>query len=237
MKKFICLALLAGLFLFANSCHDEVAKETDSELKSADLKKKEVVQGSYKVLVGRDLTINIEHRVLFIKKNGTITSYVEYFISKKELGFLQDNEKVNYSKKAENFEGTIALENTKREFHVVYCSETKDDCEGPTLKTASPDSCLGLYELFSDGSRTLIYIISCNYSSGTSSEGGSSGGGGAYTVAPPQSCNCNICPICHKCLELLKSVPVPGSGGTTTTVACEICGGHPIPINPVQETQ
>lgn len=43
MKKIICLALLTGLFLFANSCHDEVAKESDSQLKSADVKNKELI--------------------------------------------------------------------------------------------------------------------------------------------------------------------------------------------------
>lgn len=266
---------MSGLFLFANSCHDEVAKDADLALKSGDLEKKEVIdsvkswfesnpekntfellnwsddikwanalmmeidssvvievpiklKGNYKVLVENDLKLNIEHRLLFIKENGTITSYMEYFISKKDLGFLRDNEKVNYSKKAENFEGRIVLENSKKEYKTIYYSENEDECAELKLKSALP-TCIGLFELFSDGSRTLIYIISCDYhSSSPSSEGGASGGGGSYTVTSPQSCNCNVCPICGKCLELLKSVPVPESGGTTTTIVCEICGGHPV---------
>jgi hypothetical protein len=44
MKKSIWLALLAMLFLFANSCHDEIVQESDLTLKSGKLKKDVVAE-------------------------------------------------------------------------------------------------------------------------------------------------------------------------------------------------
>jgi hypothetical protein len=277
MKKIICLALLAGLFLFANSCHDdEINQDENLTLKSAQIKEKEAVsevkswfennaelnafellkwkdeikwqkakvmeindslvveipiklKGKYKVMDNNDLKINVEHRLLFIKEKGNITSYMEYFISKKDLDYLMDSEKVNYSKKGKYFEGQIVLENSKKEFKVIHNLEVSYDCEELKLKSAEPISCIGMYELFSDGSRTLLYIIGCTYSSGNGSEGGSTGGGG-YISPTPQTCGCNLCPICHKCLVLLKSIPIPGEGGTTTgPILCGVCAGHPLP--------
>jgi hypothetical protein len=44
MKKIICFALLAGLFLFSNSCHDdEISNNADLALKSGLIKDKENV--------------------------------------------------------------------------------------------------------------------------------------------------------------------------------------------------
>ena len=268
--------MLAGLFLFANSCHDDEIKQDENlTLKSAQIKEKDAIsevkswfnsntelnsfellkwtdeikwqkakvmeindsiifeipirlKGKYKVMDNNDLKKNIEHRLLFIKEKGKLTSYIEYFISKKDLDYLVDPEKVNYSKKGGNFEGQIVLENSKKEFKVIHNLEVSYDCEELKLKSAEPISCIGMYEIFSDGSSTLLYIISCNYSSGIGSGGGGTGGG-AFFSPTPQACGCNLCPICKKCLVLLKSVPIPGPGGTTAPILCGVCEGHPTP--------
>ncbi len=260
--------------MFANSCHDEVAKDADSELKSADLKKKEVLDGvkswfesnperntfellkwtdeikwssaqvmeidnsvvvevqvklkeKHKVMAEKDPSINVDHRLLFIKEKGTIISYMEYFISsKKDLDYLQDTEKVNYSKKGKDFDGTIVLESPKKEIKVVSSLKTGDECGELRLKNAST-ICMCLVEEFIDGSIRIIRVLYC-WDSG---DGGTGGGGG--TTPPPTTipCDCNTCPICGKCLTLLKSAPVDGDGGgTPATAACEMCTGHQVPI-------
>lgn len=279
MKKIICLALLAGLFLFANSCHDEVTKEADNQLKSADLKKKEVVDGvklwfqsnqsqntfellnwaddikwssaqvmqvdnsvvvevqvklkdKHKVMAEKDPSLNVDHRLLFIRENGVITSYMEYFISsKKDISYLQDTEKVNYSKKGKDFDGTIVLESPKKEIKVVSALNAVDQCGELRLKNAST-ICMCLVEEFLDGSIRIIRVLYCWDGGGDGGTGGTSGGDG---TTPPTTlpCDCNICPYpgCGKCLDLLKSAPIDGEGGgTPTTAACEMCTGHPVPV-------
>jgi len=279
MKKIICLALLAGLFLFANSCHDEVTKEADNQLKSADLKKKEVVDGvklwfqsnqsqntfellnwaddikwssaqvmqvdnsvvvevqvklkdKHKVMAEKDPSLNVDHRLLFIRENGVITSYMEYFISsKKDISYLQDTEKVNYSKKGKDFDGTIVLESPKKEIKVVSALNAVDQCGELRLKNAST-ICMCLVEEFLDGSIRIIRVLYCWDGGGDGGTGGTSGGDG---TTPPTTlpCDCNICPYpgCGKCLDLLKSAPIDGEGGgTPATSACEMCMGHQVPI-------
>jgi hypothetical protein len=63
--------------------------------------------------------------------------------------------------------------------------------------------------------------------------GGSPGtGGGGYVPPTILPCNCTeICPICNKCVTVLKSASLPDETTvtTTTTIECEYCAGHPLP--------
>lgn len=280
------MALLAGLFLFANSCHDEVAKDADLALKSGDLEKKEVIdgvkswfesnpgkntfellnwsddikwssaqvlevdnsvvvevqvklKGNNKVMAEKDPSLNVDHRLLFIKENGNITSYMEYFVSKNDLSYLQDTEKVNYSKKGKDFDGTIVLESPKKEIKVVSSLKQADECGELKLKSASV-ICMYLVEFNSDGS--IYRYIACLWCWDPADGGtGGTGGGGDGTTPPPTTvpCNCEtFCPICGKCLTILKSAPVGGEGGgTPVTAACEMCPGHPAPVVDVTDLQ
>lgn len=271
MKKFICLALLAGLFLFANSCHDEVAKEANSQLKSADLKTKEIVDGAklwfennpvantfellkyadgikwpnakvmdignsvvievpiklkekYAVTASENSKLNIDYRLLLIQKNGIMTSYIEFFFSKKDLAFLRDIEKTNFSKKNENFDGTIVLEDAAKKYEIIYRSESTNDCNVVKLKSAET-ICIIIWEIFDDGSSRLI-ATTC-FGGGGSGGSGDSGDSNPITTVP---CDCqSFCPICGKCLTLLKNAPVDGEGGTTGTAVCVMCMGHQVP--------
>jgi hypothetical protein len=224
MKKVICLALLAGLFLFANSCHDEVANDEELTLKSGKLKRDVTAEmksqfesnhevnkfllfdyidqikwesaqvmeidnstvvevqvklkGKYEVMSEKDPLLNLDYRLLFIEKNGTIASYMEYLISKKEPSYLQDTKKASYLKRDGSFEGTIVLEDSKNEFSTIYHST--GDSQELRLKDL-PTVCIGLYENFSDGTSVLIEILYCTSSGGGDDGGGSVGGGGGST--------------------------------------------------------
>ena len=79
-------------------------------------------------------------------------------------------------------------------------------------------------------STSLEYVGT--FSTGTSTGSGSTGGGGTTGGYTPtnQGCDCpQLCPVCGKCIDLLKSAPLPGTVTTTTTVIanCEYCIGHP----------
>jgi hypothetical protein len=279
MKKIICLAFLAGLFLCVNSCHDEeIRQREDLVLKSGSIKKKDTVAGvkswfennpeqnkfellkwvndikwsnaqmmeidsslvvevpiklkdKYLVTASKDSKLNIEYRLLFKNEKGKVTSFMEYFFSKKELGFLHDARKTNFSKKNENFEGTIVLENSKKEFDMIYRSETMDDCNETKLKSAQV-ICYLIWEIFSDGSCTLIYM-DCIDNGGSIGDVGYGGSSDTTPLPTTQSCNCDICPVCHKCLNMLKNAPVDNNGGTTTTTAaCPMCTCPLIVIDP-----
>lgn len=232
MKKIFPLALLAMLFLFANSCHDEVETNSDLTLKSGKLKKDVTAEmksqfennhainkfvllnnidqikwesaqvteidnstvvevqmklkSKYNVMSENDPLLNLDYRLLFIKKNGVIASYMEYLISKRDLGYLQDTQKASYLKRDGSFEGTIVLEDSKNEFSTIYHSS--GDSQELRLKNLPP-VCIGLYEIFDDGSRELIEILYCTSSGGSSGGGGGTHGGGAPlpnpTPAPP----------------------------------------------------
>ncbi len=280
MKKIICLALLAGMFLFANSCQEnEICKEGDLDLKSAEIRKEGIIdevkswfecnpeinsfellkwreeikwskakimiiqdsvfvevpiklKDQYQVMDEKDIAINVEHRLLFKKENGFIESYIEYIISKRDLKHIQDAEQVNYSKKDEHFDGAIILQDSKKGIKIIYQLETPDDCEQSQLKSAILDGgkCYGLYEHFSDGSSQLIVILFCT----SSGSGGGGGVPGSYpNPNPTLPCNCvEFCHVCGGCLQMLKSAiadPEDGEGGTTVTVVCDMCMGHPMP--------
>jgi len=210
MKKTISLALLAVLFLFANSCHDEVGVDSELTLKSGKLKKDVVtemklwfdsnpdvnkfvlleyadevkwasaqvmeidnsivteVQVKLKekhiVMSEKDPTLNFEHRLLFIHKAGEITSYMEYFISKKDIGYLHDTEKTSYLKMDGSFEGSIVLENNKGESSVIYHST--GNSQELRLENVDP-VCYELVQIFTDGSYRVIAQISCSGGSST----------------------------------------------------------------------
>lgn len=205
MKKSIWLALLAMLFLFANSCHDEIVQESDLTLKSGKLKKdvaaemkswfdsnpdvnkfvlldyaNEVkwasahvmeidnsivvevsvkLKGKYKVMSQKEPLLNFDHRLLFIKERGVITSYMEYLSSKKDLCYLQDTEKASYLKRDGSFEGTIVLENSQNELSTIYHSTGSS--KELRLKNVE-EVCYELVEIFSDGSYVRISGWGCN---------------------------------------------------------------------------
>lgn len=82
----------------------------------------------------------------------------------------------------------------------------------------------------------LVHVGS--YTVGTTNSSVAGGISDAYhpTRLP---CDCPECPVCGKCLEMLKNAimdPVYGEGSTTTTVGCEMCGGHPVPLPVVDAT-
>ncbi len=228
------MALLAVLFLFANSCHDEVANDEGLTLKSGKLKRDVTAEmkslferdhqvnkfvlldyidqikwessqvmeidnstvvevqvklkGKYKVMSEKDPLLNLDYRLLFIEKNGTIASYMEYLLSKKDLSYLQDTQKASYLKKDGSFEGTIVLEDSKNEFSTIYHST--GNSQELRLKDL-PVVCVGLYELYDDGSSELIEILYCT-SSGGSSGGGGGGGGGGGAPEPSGNVDCNF---------------------------------------------
>jgi hypothetical protein len=126
----------------------------------------------------------------------------------------------------ENMDLPVQLKSTET---MLYVYEWVESCTDWYLITEISISYTG-----ASCSTRLVYVGSYNTSSssGTSGDTGSTGGGTAGGYVPPTPCSCtNICPVCHKCLDntLLKSVPIPGGGGTTTTVPCEMCAGHPVP--------
>jgi len=212
MKKFICLALLAALFLFANSCHDEVEVDSELTLKSGKLKKDVVAEmkswyennpdankfvileyaeevrwasaqimeinnlivtevkvklkGKYKVMSQKDPSLNFDHRLLFIKEDGKVTLYMEYFVSKKDPVYLQDTEKVSYLTRDGSFEGSVVLENSKNELSTIYHST--GNSQELRLKNVEY-TCYELVENFSDGSNRIIANWGCVGDSGSSS--------------------------------------------------------------------
>ena len=125
----------------------------------------------------KDPLLNLDYRLLFIEKNGIIASYMEYLLSKKDLSYLQDTQKASYLKKDGSFEGTIILEDSKNEFSTIYHST--GNSQELRLKNV-PVVCVGLYELYDDGSSELIEILYCT-SSGGGDDGGGGGGGGGST--------------------------------------------------------
>jgi len=226
MKKNISLALLAVLFLFANSCHDEVGVDSELTLKSVKLKKDVVtemklwfdsnpdvnkfvlleyadevkwasaqvmeidnsivteVQVKLKekhiVMSEKDPTLNFEHRLLFIHKAGEITSYMEYFISKKDIGYLHDTEKTSYLKMDGSFEGSIVLENNKGKSSVIYHST--GNSQELRLKNVAP-VCYELVQIFTDGSYRVVAQLGC--SGGNSTPTGTAGSSHPSTNPAP----------------------------------------------------
>jgi hypothetical protein len=230
MKKIICIALCACLFLIGNSCHDEVENDAELSLKSGKLKKDVVdevklwfesnpdankfvllksenevnwastqvmeinnsiiievrmkLKGKYKVMSQKDQVLNFDCRLLFIKENGAINSYMEYFISKKDLAYLQDPEKVNYMQRDGSFEGTIVLEKSENESSIIY--QSTGSSEELRLKNVAP-TCYVLVEYFSDGSSRVVANLGCNGGGGDGSSGSAPSGsaGGSHPNPDP----------------------------------------------------
>lgn len=98
--------------------------------------------------------------------------------------------------------------------------------------------------MVTSGSELLSLRQECEYDYAWVSVSGSSGGtvyvdwydeinGGTGTTSTPYECDCNICPVCGGCLNepQLKSIPIPGGGGSgETDIPCPMCSCTPTQI-------
>ncbi len=252
MKKIVCLIVLAGLLVVNNSCQkDEFRDEFNSNLKSVELKEKELIEeaqnwvennpdknqftllesadklkwnkaiindldtmlvievpvmlkSQHKVhVIGND-KLNIEHRLLIFKEKDSIYSLMEYFISEKELEYLQDTEKIKYSKKEDDFEGTIVLvDNCNEVVSTEVISKKVKSGEIP-LKSAS-GYCVYLSWFYEDGSVVNIQLLYCVLpAEDSSSTGGGGGSSSSYSdtdtdTEASENCDCKICTTCWGC--------------------------------------
>ncbi|NOQ91745.1 MAG: hypothetical protein GQ552_03405 [Flavobacteriaceae bacterium] len=140
-----------------------------------------MLKSQHKVhVVGNDKLI-IEHRLLIFKEKDSIYSLMEYFISEKELEYLQDTEKIKYSKKEDDFEGTIVL--------VDNCNEVVST-EVISKKVKSAKISLKAAESY------CVYAEDSCYTGG----GGGSSSSDSNTEAS-ENCGCNICNTCWGCTD------------------------------------
>jgi hypothetical protein len=164
LNNFQILSYIDGI-KWENACVSEI---NDSIITEVQLK----IKNKFDVKVENNNQLNVEYRLLLVESNNKISSYIEYFISEEKIDFLKDTEKVNFSKKDENFDGIIILENNIGEIKIIYHSEVNEDCQEMRLKSVSPQcTCYGMYEFWDDGSSSLLYVIGCYCGDG---------GGGIY---------------------------------------------------------
>lgn len=160
------------------------------------------LKGKYRLFSEKVPDLNFEQRLLFIKQEGKLTSYLEFFISKREQSYLDDVEQVNYLRRDGNFAGTILLLDSKGNIKQRYFST--GNCDEVRLKNAD-ETCYELIEIFSDGSYVVIANWGCNGGGGDGSStepgsgstpGGSAGGGGSGSVPATPIVN-NILKTCY----------------------------------------
>lgn len=231
MKKTIYLAFLALLFVFANSCHEELETKSDLILKSGKLKKDVVTEmkswfesntdvnkfpllsyadeikwssaevmetdnsvvaevqiklkSKYLVMDKNDSSINVDQRLIIVKKDGEINYSTEYLFTKQGKELVQDVAQAGYLKKDGSFDGNIVLINSKGEKTEVYHSG--GNRQKVKLKYVAMTTCWGLFEIYNDGSSRLLYIMYCDEGGGGGGGGSNGGGSGGGGTAPNPS--------------------------------------------------
>jgi hypothetical protein len=159
------------------------------------------LKNKYDLVIKGKKELNVEYRLLVIQKEEITYSLLEFLISADNKENLQNIKKVNYSNLNESFQGTLIFTDDVGEEKLLkeYLNEPGDE---KNLKSAQIH-CLALVYNYSDGTYDIISILYCyTTDDGTSSTGGSN--------IVPEDCECSICAVCGGCIDILKSIPVPG---------------------------
>lgn len=145
------------------------------------------LKDNYKVCVIDSFNLNIEHRLLIFKEKDAMYSLMEYFISEKDLEYLQDVEKIKYSKIESDFEGVIVLVDACDE--VISTEWVTKKLKSAELRLKSVSGyCVWLVWKYADGTIENIMPIYCVYAE-DSQPGGGSGGGGDVGSEPGEDAN------------------------------------------------